>query len=342
MVVSALACSVSVANRACWCRYQPWPARLVQGQRHDIRQAVAIRDAGCRGRRHPGPRQHLDRRDGPMEGPCGKAERRAPPAPWAAECSPTSRPTSTSWPMATALASPPPRRWCGNAGHRPRFAVISLPGLPPGARQGGARPAGSAGAGLSGVGPSGAPGPGRLTKGCGMQDDQAGRNQTTVLIERSVALLLVLGLLLGVLAILKPFTTAILFGGALAIAAWPLRQALLRRGLGRGMASAAAAAAVDPGGGAAGAAAGARPRGAIGPGRGAAERLLRHARRRAPGWLARVPVVGQALATAWGQAVASRRRPPQRPRALYPRPCRIPCWASPARWRTAWCRSSCR
>ena len=67
-----------------------------------------------------------------------------------------------------------------------------------------------------------------------MADDRAG---TTLLIERSLALLLVLGLVLGVLAVLRPFTTAILFGGALAIAAWPLRQALLRRGVGAGVAS---------------------------------------------------------------------------------------------------------
>src|SRR5262249_16178691 len=34
--------------------------------------------------------------------------------------------------------------------------------------------------------------------------------------------------------IVKPFTIAILFGAALATAAWPMRQALIRRGLGRG------------------------------------------------------------------------------------------------------------
>jgi predicted PurR-regulated permease PerM len=58
------------------------------------------------------------------------------------------------------------------------------------------------------------------------------------LIERSVLVLLVLGLVIGVLAIVKPFTTAILFGAALATAAWPMRQALVRHGLGRGSAAA--------------------------------------------------------------------------------------------------------
>ena len=54
------------------------------------------------------------------------------------------------------------------------------------------------------------------------------------LIERSILMLLVVGHLIGVLAIVKPFTTAILFGASLATAAWPIRQALVRRGLGHG------------------------------------------------------------------------------------------------------------
>src|SRR5215471_4064650 len=61
---------------------------------------------------------------------------------------------------------------------------------------------------------------------------------TAGLIERSITLLLVVVLLLGVLAVLKPFAAAILFGATLAIAAWPLRQWLVRRGLGRRVAAA--------------------------------------------------------------------------------------------------------
>jgi predicted PurR-regulated permease PerM len=57
------------------------------------------------------------------------------------------------------------------------------------------------------------------------------------LIERSFLVLLFVGLLIGTLAIVRPFTTAILFGAALATAAWPLRQALVRRRLGRGAAA---------------------------------------------------------------------------------------------------------
>src|SRR5215213_4536985 len=60
---------------------------------------------------------------------------------------------------------------------------------------------------------------------------------TTQLLERAVLLLLFAGLLLGVLAVLRPFATAILFGTILAIAAWPLRELLLRRGLKRGLAA---------------------------------------------------------------------------------------------------------
>jgi predicted PurR-regulated permease PerM len=57
------------------------------------------------------------------------------------------------------------------------------------------------------------------------------------LIERGILVLLLVGLLIGVIAVVKPFTTAILFGGSLATAAWPLRQALVRRGLGHGTAA---------------------------------------------------------------------------------------------------------
>jgi predicted PurR-regulated permease PerM len=67
-----------------------------------------------------------------------------------------------------------------------------------------------------------------------MRDDAA----RVALIERSILVLLVVGLFIGVLAIVKPFTTAILFGVALATAAWPMRQALVRRGLRRGSAAA--------------------------------------------------------------------------------------------------------
>jgi predicted PurR-regulated permease PerM len=66
--------------------------------------------------------------------------------------------------------------------------------------------------------------------------DERGPDVTerVALIERSILVLLVIGLFIGVLAIVKPFTTAILFGAALATAAWPVRQVLVCRGLKRG------------------------------------------------------------------------------------------------------------
>jgi hypothetical protein len=44
------------------------------------------------------------------------------------------------------------------------------------------------------------------------------------LIELRILAMLVVGLALGVLVVMKPFTTAILFGAALATAAWPMRS----------------------------------------------------------------------------------------------------------------------
>jgi predicted PurR-regulated permease PerM len=58
------------------------------------------------------------------------------------------------------------------------------------------------------------------------------------LIERGVLVMLVIGLLVGVLAVVKPFTTAILFGATLATASWPIRQAFVRWRLGRRTAAA--------------------------------------------------------------------------------------------------------
>jgi predicted PurR-regulated permease PerM len=69
--------------------------------------------------------------------------------------------------------------------------------------------------------------------------DARGRDdaERIVWIERTVLVLLFLGLLAFVLEVLRPFGTAILFGAALATAAWPLRQVLVRRGLGHGTAA---------------------------------------------------------------------------------------------------------
>ncbi|HEY3642689.1 MAG TPA: AI-2E family transporter [Xanthobacteraceae bacterium] len=125
---------------------------------------------------------------------------------------------------------------------------------------------------------------------------------TTQLLERAVLLLLLAGLVIGVLAVLRPFTTAILFGTILAIAAWPLRDFLLRRGLKRGLDATlllllALAVVV-------------LPLMAVAPGLG--ERLTQGASRlqdyfasapQVPSWLTGLPIVGERLARIWNQAM---------------------------------------
>jgi len=125
---------------------------------------------------------------------------------------------------------------------------------------------------------------------------------TTQLLERTVLLLLFAGLLLGILAVLLPFTTAILFGAILAIAAWPLRELLLRCGLKRGLAATLLlllALAVI-----------ALPLMALAPS--LAEHLTQGADRlrdyfasapQVPPWLAGLPVVGERLARIWDKVM---------------------------------------
>src|SRR5262252_1501841 len=128
---------------------------------------------------------------------------------------------------------------------------------------------------------------------------------TTQLLERAFLLLLFAGLLLGILAVLRPFTTGILFGAILAIAAWPLRDFLLRRGLKRGLVAAlllvlALAVVV-------------LPLVAMAPGLG--ERLAQGAGRlrdylagapQIPSWLAGLPVIGERLASIWDKVLLAK------------------------------------
>src|SRR3954453_13417651 len=128
---------------------------------------------------------------------------------------------------------------------------------------------------------------------------------TAQLLERIVLLLLFAGLLIGVLAVLRPFATAILFGAILAIAAWPLRDFLLRRGLKRGLVATlllllALGVVV-------------LPLLAVAPG--LAERLTLGASRiqgyftsspQIPPKLAGLPVVGERLASAWNQVLIAK------------------------------------
>src|SRR6516164_7889185 len=127
---------------------------------------------------------------------------------------------------------------------------------------------------------------------------------TTQLLEHAILLLLFAGLVIGVLAVLRPFATAILFGTILAIAAWPLREFLLRCGLKRGLDATlllllALAVVVLP---------------LIAAAPGLAERLTQGANRlqdylattpRVPSWLTGLPIVGERLARIWDQAVVA-------------------------------------
>src|SRR5947209_6926373 len=132
--------------------------------------------------------------------------------------------------------------------------------------------------------------------------DRAETNSsTTQLLERAVILLLFGGLVIGVLAVLRPFATAILFGAILAVAAWPMRDFLLRRGLNRRLTalllllSALAIIAL--------------PMIAMGPG--VAEHLIGASQRlrtyfesdpQLPGSLASFPFIGERLAAFWHRA----------------------------------------
>jgi len=127
---------------------------------------------------------------------------------------------------------------------------------------------------------------------------------TTQLLERAVLLLLFAGLLFGILAVLLPFTTAILFGASLAIAAWPLRDFLIRCGLKRGLTATLllllALALI------------ALPLMAVAPS--LAEHLTKGADHlrdyfasapQVPSWLAGLPVVGERLARLWDKAMSA-------------------------------------
>lgn len=128
---------------------------------------------------------------------------------------------------------------------------------------------------------------------------------TRQLLERAVLLLLFAGLIIGVLAVLRPFATAILFGTILAIAAWPLRDLLLRHGLKRGLVATlllllALAIVV-------------LPLLALAPGLG--DRLTQGAGRlqdyfagspQIPSWLAGLPVIGERLAGAWDKVLVAK------------------------------------
>ncbi len=70
------------------------------------------------------------------------------------------------------------------------------------------------------------------------QPPQRNIHETALLIERIIAVFLFLALLAGVALVLRPFVTAILFGGIIVISTWPVHDWLLRRGFSNALAAA--------------------------------------------------------------------------------------------------------
>jgi predicted PurR-regulated permease PerM len=125
-------------------------------------------------------------------------------------------------------------------------------------------------------------------------------------IERGLALTLFAGLLLGILATLRPFATAILFGSILAVTLWPLRRGLVARGLPPGGAAALLLVLVVV--------AVVAPLLAVAPGVVAAaeqgleiaRRALEAAPRDPPAWIPTLPLVGERAAGLWTEVAAAR------------------------------------
>lgn len=59
----------------------------------------------------------------------------------------------------------------------------------------------------------------------------ASTRETALLLERVVAVILFLGLLTGVVLVLRPFANAILFGGIIVVATWPIHEWFISKGL---------------------------------------------------------------------------------------------------------------
>jgi predicted PurR-regulated permease PerM len=141
------------------------------------------------------------------------------------------------------------------------------------------------------------PGRSDATGGAGTPIDAT--SGTERLIERAIVLMLFGGLVLGVLLVLQPLATAILFGAILAIATWPLRSALLRLGLGHGAAAMLMFLAAVLLAGLPLLAAAPRLATALTEGALRLEALLATFPAGPPDWLARLPLAGDRLARGW-------------------------------------------
>jgi predicted PurR-regulated permease PerM len=139
-----------------------------------------------------------------------------------------------------------------------------------------------------------------------MSEDQDPARGVGGTIERTLAIVVVAGVLLGILAVLQPFATAIMFGTILAIAVWPLRDALIARGFRPGWAATVLLLLVL--------AAVVVPVLLIAPGLVAAVNggiewaagALRTAPPEPPRWLAELPILGERIAGGWGRIAEAR------------------------------------
>jgi predicted PurR-regulated permease PerM len=74
-----------------------------------------------------------------------------------------------------------------------------------------------------------------MTEESERQNGGTGGRQVSLLMEHAVLLMLFFALLAGVAMVVMPFAIGVMFGGIIAIAAWPLRQRLMRLGLSAGL-----------------------------------------------------------------------------------------------------------
>jgi predicted PurR-regulated permease PerM len=125
------------------------------------------------------------------------------------------------------------------------------------------------------------------------------------MIERAVVLLLLGGLLLGVVLVLLPFLTAVLFAAVLAVATWPLRSALVRLGLPKGLVVLLLVLAGLALVGLPVLALAPRLASRIAEGARVLEATLAALPATPPGWVAGMPVVGERLSAAWLNAAGA-------------------------------------
>lgn len=134
---------------------------------------------------------------------------------------------------------------------------------------------------------------------------EAPANTTRALVEHAFVLMLFGGLVLGVLMVLQPLATAILFGAVLAIATWPVRSWLLRLGLGHGAVAVLMSIAAIVLAGLPILAAAPRLASSLAEGSVQLEAILATFPAAPPAALQRLPLVGEGLARGWSELAST-------------------------------------